>query len=379
MLGYALIMASVQSRWRNALFVSGAAAGMTVLIRTSAAIHVMTIGIFLLACLYIEKRSRRESLAAIGIWIAGLAPFALADRLFDYARYGSIFVTGQSMWLAHINSDPIFTGLPKLSPAFPFVNSAFTGVLNVFFSPAKSIFIYDPLLLPCMITGALAWRSLSPYVRWFAATALLNIALHIGLTSKLDFWHGDWAWAARYHLSSVELLLVCLLPLFIQRALQASGMAAIAMRGLLALGFLVQLLAVSMPANIDIAPELLEEPTMCSELWNTRLEFRLWHRIKDLYCYASNSTSSDCPAAIGDRAERTHATECADTINEIRRSNHLAFAPFDPSHQLADQKHELAAWVALMALTLLWTSLWIYRRILEFGASMTAEAMLRLA
>ena len=45
-----------------------------------------------------------------------------------------------------------------LPPNYPFIWSPEVGIWGVLFSPAKSIFIYDPLLVPCLGICIFYWR-----------------------------------------------------------------------------------------------------------------------------------------------------------------------------------------------------------------------------
>lgn len=356
MLSNGLILHSRREGQRAALIGSGAAAAMALLVRSSAFIHLFTAGLFLLVCLRIERIRFPEAARRVGFWLLGAVPIALAGRLFDYVRYGSFLTTGQTMWLKQLNTDPIFSGLPPMPPGYPFINPIHEGVLGVLFSPAKSLFIYDPLLLPCLIVGALAWKRLNPYVRWLSILAVLNLALHIALTSKLDFWHGDWAWAARYHVSSVHLLMLVLLPLFMRRAVAASGAAALALSSLIAIGLLVQLLAVTMPIGVEVATENLQEPVICNpDDWNSKLEFRLGRRVYDLICLETRL--QHCPAQVAAVAATKHP-ECHDVIEQFHRTNHLAFFPFDSDHRILGYRKELALWLLLSTLAVAGTARW---------------------
>jgi hypothetical protein len=200
---HACVLEWVKTRRCGFIVVSGAVAAFSVLIRLTAVIHVATLGAFLLICLALVEPQRGEKLKVIACWLVALVPVLFAGRIFDELRYGSFFTTGQMRWVEQINTDPLFAGLPPMASGFPFTHPGYVGVLGVMFSPAKSLFLYDPLLAPCLVIGVLALRAMTPYVRWYTLLAAANLVVHLWLTSRLDFWHGDWAWAARYHITSV--------------------------------------------------------------------------------------------------------------------------------------------------------------------------------
>jgi hypothetical protein len=377
LLSIALILKSRHSGARGLLLASGAAAGLAVLTRTSAMFHLLTAGLLLLLTLRQERVPAPEAFRRASIWALGAAPLVLAGRMFDYYRYGSFLKTGQSVWLAHINSDPLYQGLPLMPPGYPFINPASEGILGVLFSPAKSIFIYDPLLLPCLIVSALVWSRLNPYVRWLAVIALVNLAFHLALTSKLDFWHGDMAWGARYHITSVHLLLVALLPVLLQAILESRGVWA-ALGGLLLVGSTaVQTLAVTLPTGVEIATEDFKEPVIClQDEWNSKLQFRLGDRAWDLYCYASDSTAPLCPTQVARHAALAHPTECREMLEQFQRDNHLAFFPFQPFHHILGYHKELLLWWLLVGGALMGAVAWCFRLVQDLRRAAHPEVVL---
>jgi len=359
LLAHAAILAWLKKPRLLFAALSGAACGAALLMRTTSVIHLFTTGLFLLVCLFIARSGWRESSRVLGYWLLGLAPFVVFGRIFDYLRYGSLWTTGQSQWIRQIGSDPRFAGLPQLAPHFPFTNEAHVGVLGVLFSSAKSIFIYDPLLLPCLIVGFAAWRQLTPQLRCYAALAVLNLVLHIALTSRLDFWHGDWAWAARYHLTSVDLLLVALIPVTLRRALAPADLKAWLLRGAIGCAIAVQLLAVSMPTGVEMEMEVLRNPSYCArETWNYPRYFRLGERARNLYCLATHSSSPQCPAAVA--ARPPPGSVCVPHIEGLKEANRLAFFPFDPTLDSRSASWAGVLWGAALLLALASTGAWFY-------------------
>jgi hypothetical protein len=330
-IGQASILAWTQNPRARFLLLSGAALGAAVLVRTTAIIHVFTVGVFLLGCLVVKSRDKREIGKLLGSWCAGLIPFVLLGRVFDYLRYGSFWTNGQATWIKQLNTNQLLAGLPSLPAGFPFVNAPHVGILGVFFSPAKSIFIYDPLLLPCLLVGIFAWRTLTPYLRWYLALAVVNLGLHIALTSRLDFWHGDWSWAARYHVTSVHILLIPLLALVVQRALATPLWVARILQGAIVVAILVQAASVAMPMELEFSQEEVEQPAYCATSdWSSPLEFRLGHRFKNLLCLRDNSLSTRCPALVAARTGAVPGEYCGEDLKILSTSNRLAFQPFDP-------------------------------------------------
>jgi hypothetical protein len=356
---HAAILAWTQTKRYSFLIVSGLAIGAALLLRASSLIHVMTIGLFLLGCLAIDKTHKREGVKVLALWAAGIVPLFAVGRIFDFLRFGTFLTTGQTVWLQHINDDPIFTGLPLMPAHFPFTGDFSVGMLGVLISPAKSIFLYDPLLVPCLLIAAFSWRQLTPHVRLFIGAAALNLFLHMIFTSRLEFWHGDWAWGARYHVTSVDLLLIPLVPTLIRSAFGAPLGRAWLARTILALAVAVQLLAVSMEADEEIMVEALQDYSTCdAETWDAPLGFRLGMRLESLYCLASGSRLSSCPSAIGAEALRAHPS-CAASVEGLQHSTRLAFFPFDPFNKPLVARIELLVWAITLSAAFGVTAAWL--------------------
>jgi hypothetical protein len=254
-----------------------------------------------------------------------------------------------------LTTDPIWSGLPELPVSYPFTNSPFLGIWGVLFSPAKSIFIYDPLLLPCLVLGIVLWQRFSPYIQWYLITGMFNLCLYITLTSRLDYWHGDWAWAARYHVTSVHLLLIPLIALFIQFLLGVRGLKTWLMRGIIAAAIAVQMAAVTIPFGVEIQQAQIGQPG--SYRPGAYWQFRLGDRITNIACLIDRSFSTDC-------ANRLNANQAGYFLAE----NQVFFLPFLFSKQATGKpllvKLSLigfAVWGLVLVLaiaTTIWFILW---------------------
>lgn len=245
-------------------------------------------------------------LKSVGLWIVGFLPLALLGRAIDYIRYGGFWVSGQSLHSQQQAPNSINY----------FVNPPHVGILGVLFSPAKSIFIYDPLLLPCLVLGIVLWKRLSPFIQWYLVTGLLNLSLHMVITSRLAFWHGDAAWAARYHVTSVHLLLIPLVALFVQHLLSTRGITTWLMRGILTLAILVQFASVAMPITLEVA----QEQTSSS---GSSPPFRLGTRLTNMACLINSSFSTQCVENLIVSPELEDSKKA-----ELKDLNRINFLPF---------------------------------------------------
>ncbi len=346
-IGYAAALAFLRCRRPRFAWMSGLALGCAFLIRMSSTVHALTVLLFLVGCIAYQTRDKLKVFRAVGLWIVGFIPLVLIGRIFDYIRFGSFWATAQSLSVQQSNTDPIWSGLPNFPPNYPTINESQVGILGVLFSPAKSIFIYDPLLLPCLILGMVLWKKLSPYMQWYLVTGILNLALHIVLLSRLDFWHGDWAWGARYHVTSVHLLLIPLLGLFIQRLSSARALTAWLMQGILAIAGLVQIASVLMPFNLEIAQEKIESPKTRLE-YQTNLGFRLGQRLTNIACLISSSFSEQCIGRLDTDKKRS-----------INYYNKLFFLPFSFTQSVKLSRILLVFWLVALTLAIA-TTVWFF-------------------
>lgn len=95
----------------------------------------------------------------------------------------------------------------------PIYSSLFTGAYGLLFSPGLSVFLYCPLLILCPWTIR---KFASRYKLETAFIAFQSLSC-LYFASKLECWHGMWAYGPRYLTATVPLLLLPL-SLWLQRA-----------------------------------------------------------------------------------------------------------------------------------------------------------------
>jgi hypothetical protein len=340
LLGYGGALAYTQRQRPQFAFISGLAAGGAILIRITSAVHALTVFLFLIGCVVYQRRRLQSLVPAIGWWVAGFLPFSLLGRLLDWQRYGSFWANARMVEKIQLTTDSMWEGMPQLPDGFPLLNPPHVGIFSPFFSPAKSIFLYDPLLLPCVILAIFLWRRISPYLQWYIITIAFNLCFHLFAYSRYFFWHGDSAWGARYHVTSVQLLLLPLIALLLQQLLAASGLKKRLMQSLIALTIVIQFASVAMPMDLEIFQAQLGMP-------GTRHDFRLGQRIVNISCLIRPKWSNRCTENHPDKQQI------------LSTWNHLAFLPFTFNHQAiknpAAVKYSaflFAAWLIVLILAI---------------------------
>lgn len=343
-LAYGAALAYVQRERSYYAILSGLFLGSAFLIRKSSFIHALTVLLFLVGCLFYKNRDKFKIVNSLILWIAGFFPLVLLGRFFDYFRYGSFWKTGERLANQQRDTDPVYAKFPPLPKGDPFTNEPHIGILGVLFSPAKSIFIYDPLLLPSLVLGISLWQKLSFYIKWYLLCNILNLGLHIALTSRLIFWDGDVAWGARYHITSVQLLLIPLLGIFVQQILLTRDWQKKGMQFILSLAIIAQLVSVVMPTNLEVYQRVVGIP-------GTRSNFRLAQRMVNIVCLVNSSWSKSC-------VENNPAQK-----KWVEPWNHVVFLPFNLKEIISTQDDSTAAITGLVGL------IWIIGLILAIGVT----------
>ncbi len=349
-IAYAAALACVKRGNPRFAMLSGLALGAAFLIRFTSFIHVFTVSIFLAGCMAYQSRDKLKVLKVLGFLIVGFMPLALVERVFTYIRYGSFWTSGQSFAIAQLYADPMWSALPEVPANYPFNNPPHVGILGVLFSPAKSIFIYDPLLLPCLVLGIVLWKKLSPYIQWYLVCGIFNLCLHIVATSRLDFWSGGAAWAARYQVTSVHLLLIPLLAMFLGRFLSARGLTVWLMRGLLTVAIFVQIASIILVFSLESAQDLFVAPQ------SSHLQFHLGQRVTNIVCQINSYLSN---SSFAERCVSGDISKLPPTQRFFLKDRHqVALLPFNYVRFGFNRKWAFIVWGAVLTLAI-GTTLWL--------------------
>ena len=212
---------------------SGAALGFAFIIRITNILYVASILTFLVGCILSQERTKQrlKSVRSVLLWTSGFIPFVLLERVLSYVRYGSWRATSVSLHLqiynkvdTLANSSAVVEGVTQ---GFPFIKLLTKvqpeALFAPLFSPEKSIFIYDPLLLPCLILLIICWKFLSQYIKWYAIATIIGFLLHLYIYSWTFEWIDQVEWGARYHVTSIHLLLIPLIPLLVKGAIEQTN------------------------------------------------------------------------------------------------------------------------------------------------------------
>lgn len=187
--------------------------------------------------------------------IAGVLPFFLLYRWFNYIRFGMGSATGYGS-----GGIP----LPKLPPLYVL----FEGGWNVLLSPGKSIFVFSPLLLLLVFFWhKIPHRKLKPELIVFGIQFVIFFYFVSTLLGGVDYlvWHGESSWGPRYMLPILPGALV-ILGVLINHFSKITQRAVVI--PLVLLGVFIQLCGILLPYQIKFAG-LQSDITFNGRNWNT--------------------------------------------------------------------------------------------------------------
>jgi len=199
----------------RALLIGSAAFGLNLLTRLTTGMDLLAGGAFLFLVLWFERVRGQALWQRFLTYVRTALPvygvFLLADRLYQYYRFGSFFNTYMQVFAQerqHLD--------PSLPPNYPFETPFHVGFLGPLITPEKSIFLFDPLLLLTIVIAAIAWKRFRPEIRAYLTAAFLLLLASISFYAKFTVWSGDFAWGDRYVSTAVELTAFISVPLLLR-------------------------------------------------------------------------------------------------------------------------------------------------------------------
>jgi hypothetical protein len=171
----------------------------------------------------------------------------LIDRAYNFYRFGSVTTTYVANFAREYRRRD-----PSLPANFPWSTPFHKGVVGALFTPEKSIFLYDPLIIVAIILFAILWKRLSSELRAYAITALLLLAAYICFYARYAFWSGDFAWGDRYVSTTVELVALMAMPLLMRYQANISRWFWRAGLFLIAVSFIIQAASLAFWVPLEI-------------------------------------------------------------------------------------------------------------------------------
>jgi hypothetical protein len=178
------------------------AIGMCLLIRPVSAVTVLPVYL-VAAANEVVWAGKKEILKIIAKWflagVLGTGGFIIVCGWYNYIRFGSIFESGYALSVAtSMAGHGLFEGSPL---------PALAGML---FSPGKSIFLYNPVLLLLPLCAYGFYRRHRIVALAIFSAFLSSFIFHSFYTA----WAGDYAWSIRYQVPVLPFLVLPLVVLF---------------------------------------------------------------------------------------------------------------------------------------------------------------------
>jgi hypothetical protein len=191
--------------------------------------------------------------------------FFLIDRLYQFYRFGTWFDTYVRYFtIEHRLQDP------TLPPKYPFETPFHVGFLGPLFTPEKSIFLFDPLIILTILVTAFAWKRFVPEVKAYVLAAFLLLVGYISFYARYTVWSGDFAWGDRYVSTAVEFVAFISVPLLLRYRTQLGKFIWSVGIGLIAISAVIQIASLAFWLPLEIYQmETFGHPT-----WVIALRFK---------------------------------------------------------------------------------------------------------
>jgi 4-amino-4-deoxy-L-arabinose transferase-like glycosyltransferase len=185
-----------RARW---VLLAGLACGFAVLMRLTSLLETGVFAFFTIAAGTNLKRF-------LAWFVPPVVGALLFDRWYQWHRFGELFSTYIGIF-GRLNQPP------DQPASFPFSYPFWKGFVGTFFSPDKSVLLFDPLLIIVLLLVVRNWRSLDRDLRFLlVCLTLLLVAYAVAYARYFDFG-GDVAWGDRFVLLPVQLLCLFAVPL----------------------------------------------------------------------------------------------------------------------------------------------------------------------
>lgn len=246
---------------RRALLIGSAAFGLNLLTRLPTGLDLLAGALFLLLVLWLEGIQGRALWQRAKTYVATALPvylfFGLVDRLYQFHRFGSFFNT----YITVIGRETRMRN-PSLPPTYPFETPWHVGFFGALFTPEKSIFLFDPLIVLMILLCIVAWKRFSPAVKAYAIMSCPLLLAYMSFYARYTVWSGDFAWGDRYVSTTVELASLLAVPLLLRHRQQLGKPLWITGLALLAMATFVQLVSLAFWLPLEIYQmETLGHPT----------------------------------------------------------------------------------------------------------------------
>lgn len=219
MSGYLLNLVWVISNSSSLLFLGACALGFNLLVRLTTLVDIFSVSLFTGSILIIQTKAKNWDLSFLRnrswkyLLICGPTYlfFLGLDRLYHWIRFDTFKGTYLRIWAEQAKSID-----PSLPASFPFSTPFPTGFFGLLFSPERSIFLFDPLLIVTFILSLRYWKRLSYVVKALLISLNFLLFTYISFYAKWFAWGGAGSWGSRFTTVPVQLLSLLSIPLLLK-------------------------------------------------------------------------------------------------------------------------------------------------------------------
>jgi accessory gene regulator protein AgrB len=285
---------------RRALLIGSGAFGLNLLTRLPTGMDLLAGGLFVLLVLWFEGNRGQAFWLRCRSYAATALPvycfFGALDRLYQFFRFGSFFNT----YIGLVAQEAKLRD-PSLPANYPFTCPLHVGLAGALFSPEKSIFLFDPLLVLTILLIVVAWRRFSPPVKAYTITCFTLLAAYLCFYSRYFAWAGDFSWGGRYVSTTVQLAALLALPLLLRHRDRLARPVWFAGIALLGVSAIIQAVSLAFWLPLEIYQmETLGHPTYVIAL-----------RIENIVAFACGKMDAwglNTPAMAEDPWDYVHIT-----------------------------------------------------------------------
>ncbi|MFT4114440.1 hypothetical protein [Silvibacterium sp.] len=297
--GFSWQLAWVESGRSRDLLMGSAALGLNLLTRLTTGLDLLACGLFVLLLLA-QHGVTRGFFSRLSAYLSTAVPvylfFGVLDRLYQFYRFGSF--AGTYIGIVAREARQRDPGLPA---AYPFEKPFHEGFFGPLFTPEKSIFLFDPLLILMLVLVVFGWRRFDRTVRAYLVAGFALLLGYMCFYARYTVWSGDFAWGDRYVSTAVELASLLAVPLLLRYRAAFAGWIYRAGQAIVGASFLVQLVSLAFWLPLEIYQmETLGHPTFVIAL-----------RMKNIAAFALGKMQAlglNTPAMAEDPWDYVHIT-----------------------------------------------------------------------
>ena len=235
----------------RALAIGAGAFGMNLLTRLTTGLDLMAGTAFLILVLGLQGGRKTEFFQRALAYLKTAVPiylfFIMIDRVYQFYRFGTWADTYVHYFtIEHRLQDP------NLPASYPWETPFHIGFLGPLFSPEKSIFLFDPLILLTILLAIVSWHRFTAPVKAYVLATLGLVLSYISLYARYTVWSGNFAWGDRYVSTAVELAALVSVPLLLKYWRELTNQLRIVGLSLISLSLVVQVASLAFWLPLEI-------------------------------------------------------------------------------------------------------------------------------